>query len=534
MELERIIEPKRRLSDYKVRSYQQRFEYLDEWESNHREHQVEALLAQTKASKGQIISPCGTGKTRIQISSHVGEMIELSKAGKSGVFVIASHRLSLNRQLLGELIDVAIKCGVSFDIAYVGSYKCDLSKYYARYHNLGYTPDVSRHLITTSSKEIEKFVSEARYNGRHVLIASTYDSFARLKNIGSVDLTTFDEAHNTTQDDFKKNILETKPNLLKEYYFTATRKIAGADRGMNDETFYGKVLFDVFPKLMLAEGEIVCPQLHVIKGKEDQTTNSSNTDMLVKNTIEAFNFHKNKIKEASCSPEEIGAKLLVGCNSIEEMERIYHSKTISEQEFQAFAISSEGSYVNGTKCGKEEFFTRLNALGDSEDALIFNVDMLTEGIDLPSITGVMPLRNLGLTKLIQLIGRALRLHKIDRKKLYAGNIIPCQYKDYVKPYGYVIIPEHLSSIDHHNDMIKLAELFYSQYGTMADNLIIEEKFVDHQPERLKSMIPYPFKDGKDYELEHGEMSLIDEVNLAAFRADMAEPNSLDYLKRILS
>lgn len=518
------MDTSRRLSQYRVQQYSRNFESLDKYCSLHREHQVEAIRAASTSDKGQIISPCGTGKTRVQISLHIKEMIDLTQQGKCGVFVIASHRLSLNRHLLSEMVEIAVKCGLPCDILYLGSYKCDLAKYYAKYHHLGYSTQVSNHLATTDAELIEQFVAAAKVNGRHVIIASTYDSIARLKNIGQINLATFDEAHNTTQDDFTGNIFAIKASLLKQYYFTATRKVAGLDGGMNNEEFYGAKLFDAFPKQMLAAGEIVCPRLHRIRAADDQTTNTTNTGMLVKNIIEAYIRHKVAVKSSSCSPEEIGAKLLVGCNSIEEMGRIYNDIRPMAGSMKVFAISSKGCHTNWDKCTKEEFFTKLNALSDAEDALIFNVDMLTEGIDLPSITGVMPLRNLGLTKLIQMIGRALRLHKVDRQKLYAGDIIPCDYGKYVKPYGYVVIPQDLATIDHYDEMVKQADLFYSEYGTRAEELIIDEKYVPLEPQTLDSMIPFPFKDGKDYDLEHELSSLVDEINLRHFREEMAERN----------
>lgn len=521
------METGRRLSDLRVNPFTTNFNYFDQYLANHREHQIEALIAAHGADKGQIVSPCGTGKTRIQISLHVQEMIDLTKDSKCGIFVIASHRLSLNRQLLGQLVEVAVNCGLPFDVLYLGSYKCDLVKYYAKYLGLGYTPKVSSHLATTISAEIEQFVAAAKANNRHVIIASTYDSFARLKNIGPINLVTFDEAHNTLQDDFSANISVVKPQLMKEYYFTATRKVTakGIVGGMDNENFYGKVLYDIIPKLMISRGEIVFPRLHIVKGSKDQTTNTSNTGILVKNTIEAFFNHRGYVKDDSISPNDIGAKLLVGCNSIEEMLRIYNDveiRALAQKNVHVFAISSDGCYVNWNKCSKEEFFTKLGdeILTDPEDALIFNVDMLTEGIDLPGITGVMPYRNLGQTKLIQLIGRALRLHKIDRKRIYSGELEAGDYKNYVKPYGHFIVPENLSTINDYPEMIKTANLFYSEYGTRAEELVIQDKYVPMKAETLDSMIPYSFKDGKDYDLEHECSSLINEINLSNFTAHM--------------
>ena len=525
-----LMEQRRSLSNYKAKQYTKNFDYFNAYLAGNRYHQLSALWAIVNRNIGQIISPCGTGKTQIQTAIHIGGMIQLIQDYEYGVFVIASHRLMLNKQLLDQVIDLAVRCGLPFDVLYVGSYKSDLNSYYAKYRKeFGYTKEVSRHLATTDGKKIEAFVQNARDNFRNVIIASTYKSFAALKNIGTINITTFDEAHNITQKDFNKNILEVKPNILAQYFFTATRKTFGDDGGMNDKNFYGDVIFDANPKSMIEEGEIVEPRLHKIGGANDETTNATDTHMLVKNTIESFEEHKGYIKGNSCSPNNIGAKLLIGCDGVEEMGCIYNDpmfkKFVIDNNIKTFSISSEGgSNANWSKCGKEDFFAKLTSLSDSEDAVIFNVDMLTEGIDLPSITGVMPLRNLGLTKLIQLIGRAIRLHRLDRKRLYGKEIEPQDVKSFIKPYGYLIIPRHLASLNHHQEMINIASAFYSEYGTIPDKLIVPERFIDHQPNELKSMIPFNFKNGKDYDLEHQEFNLVEETKLHFFRDKMSNIN----------
>jgi superfamily II DNA or RNA helicase len=151
--------------------------------------------------------------------------------------------------------------------------------------------------------------------------------------------------------------------------------------------------------------------------------------------------------------------------------------------------------------------------------------MLTEGMDLPSITGVMPLRNLGLTKLIQLIGRALRLHKNDRVNLYSGSIMPGDYKKYVKPYGYLVVPKHLSSIDEYDKMIDTAKIFYSIYRTKAEELVIQEKFISHKPSTLNSVIPFNSKNVKDYVLDHTEINLVNEINLNNFKEEYSKASN---------
>jgi superfamily II DNA or RNA helicase len=523
MELEKQMEPRRKLSDYKRLIYSSHHEYFDRWQTDHRQHQIDAIRKikqdySVGITTGQVISPCGTGKTRIQISLHIENMICNSEPG---VYVIASHRLSLNRQLLGGLIEVAVNCGLSFDVLYIGSYQSALSNYYAKYHHFGYTSKVSRHLASTNYNDIEKFIAEAKDLNRHVIIASTYDSFSSLQNINPINIITFDEAHNTIQKDFTNNISKVKNNIIRQYFFTATRKVAGEIGGMNNKDFYGDILVDISPKEMLDCGEIVPPMLHMIDSETGETASSSNKDMLIKNTIEAFLAHRDMLKEYSSKPKEIGAKLLVGCNSINEMEEIYSALILEPManDMQMFAISSDRCSVNWINVSKEIFFSKLMDLTDAEDAIIFNVDMLTEGIDLPSITGVMPLRNLGLTKLIQLLGRALRLNQNDRNKLYTGDLDLSQR---TKPFGCLVMPRHLSTINEHEQMIETAINFYSYWGTMPDKIVVQEKYCKLQKQILPSMIPYQYQNGKEYQLQHSEMSLIEKIPLYMFRNDMIE------------
>jgi hypothetical protein len=526
-----LREPLNSLRDFDrllVKQEGNRFDYFSKYCDDNREHQNLARAAASTATIGQIISPCGTGKTRIQICLHVGGMIELSLKKECGVFVIASHRLALNRQLCDELAGVIIKCGLPIDILTIGSDRSDSKKYYAKYAKEGYTPDTSNQHGTLSAEECQTFIAQSKKLGRHVLVVSTYNSIDRLSNVGTIDLVTHDEAHNTVRLDFTNNILKIKDNILREYFFTATRKVADNNGGMNDASFYGssKPLIDILPQDMLEKGEIACPRIHSVGGANEETTNTYDTPMLVKNTIEAFQEHKKWIKFDAFSPDDIGAKIIIGCEGIKEMENIYNYPSFRQfalaNKVACFAISSKGGgaecYFNyqlnsdrPNKVSREEFFTALNSLSDAEDALIFNVDMLTEGIDLPTITGVMPMRNLGVIKLIQLIGRALRLTKTDRQRLYSNQIVPGDYKQYVKPYGHLILPRHLNSCNEYARMKEIVERIYAEYKSPIEEMVIQDKFNDQDSDDLNSMIRPDLEGGKDYTLHHNIMDVVSSV-----------------------
>jgi superfamily II DNA or RNA helicase len=508
----------------------ERFSYFDEYRKLNREHQNAALTAAQTSATGQINSPCGTGKTRIQICLHVASLIELSIQKKSGITVIASHRLALNRQLCDELVNVIVRCGLSFDILCIGSDRLETKKYYLKYaKQFGYTPETSRHLGSLNQKEIEKFIEQSRILGRHVLVVSTYNSIDRLQNVGVINLMTHDEAHNIVREDFTNNINLVKQNVIREYFFTATRKIRGKYDGMNNTEFYGEVLIDILAQDMLNKGEIACPRIHFITGKNEETTSAYNTHMLVKNTIEAFEKHRKIINENLMQHDEIGAKIIVGCISIQDMDDIFNYPEFKDwakkSNVKCFTISSKGGnecYINWIKVSKEEFFLELKNLSDPEDALIFNVDMLSEGIDLPTITGVMPMRNLDEIKLIQLFGRALRLIKRDRDRLYSGEINPSDYSKYIKPYGYIIFPRHLNSCNEFKRMEEIVNRIYAEYGTPFEQLVIQDKYIDTVPNDLDSMIQRDLDSNKDYALQHKMADVVSNIYIDIFEKMSAE------------
>jgi len=66
--------------------------------------------------------------------------------------------------------------------------------------------------------------------------------------------------------------------------------------------------------------------------------------------------------------------------------------------------------VDGKKKARGNWMKELR---DCDNALIFHYDILSEGIDVDGITGVVLLRNMQHAKLLQTIGRAVRVYKAN-------------------------------------------------------------------------------------------------------------------------
>ncbi len=488
-----IVVEQKRLPKSLMAEYRQDFSKYENFHSKHRPHQHKALKHLENEIIGQITIPTGTGKTRIQVDVHISDMIEKTKNNQTGVYVIGAHRLALCSQLLYDIVEVAIPCGLQFDVLQVNSntftndaIRTQLRKEGKIDDNLRAFNDlISKGKSTTRQDEVFDFVNTAKANNRHVIIVSTYHSINKLSVLPEIDICTYDEAHITLGENFTDNISQVQPIIKKNFFFTATRKVVGTFSGMNDTEKFGEVLYSLSPRSMIEAGEIVPPRLHSIRISEDaEDGNYDNNKMLIKTISESFAQHKVMIKECSAKPDLIGAKLLVSCTGSKELKTIISSMPFrlwcDDNNIKVFSFSTNddvGYRFNFKEVTRTELFSKMNDLTDSEDAIIFHIDILTEGIDLPSITGVMPLRNLNQSKLIQTIGRATRLLSYDRQQLYSGQISPNQPKTYVKPYCWFLVPQLFESLGDFNSMKRLLRDIMNSYDVRPEEFASMDRFI---------------------------------------------------------
>ena len=519
-----------------ISKYQQDFSVYDSFHEKHREHQKKALKHLQVESIGQISLPTGTGKTRVQVDIHIADMIDKTKKGESGVYVIGAHRLALCSQLLYDIVEVAMPCGINFDILYVGSERFNNDKIRTRMRSNGDIHDnlrafddkISRGINTTRQDEVVTFVNEAKANNRHVIAVATYHSFHKLSLLPKIDICTYDEAHITVGDDFSGNIALVKPVIEKNFFFTATRKVIGSHSGMNNTELYGDVLYSVAPRTMIEAGEIVAPLLHSIKISDDsETGNFDNSKMLFKTIKEGFTQHRIKIKHHSAVPEKIGAKLLISCSGSDELREILASEELkqwcNENSIKVLSFSSNpdvGYHFNFEKTTRSELFDIMEDLKDEEDAILMHIDILTEGIDLPSITGVMPLRNLNQSKLIQTVGRATRLVRADRTRLYSGALLPQQKTHFIKPYCWFLVPQLFSSLGDYNQMLRLLREIMNTYQMKPEEFSSADRFLAETDVVLPKVTEGDTvaKREKECNLKH----VFEDIYLAEFQEEMGE------------
>jgi superfamily II DNA or RNA helicase len=504
--------------------YKPNFNYFDTWRKHHRDHQIQAIKSMQGKNTGQVSLPTGTGKTRVQIDVHVEQMIDMLKHDARGVFAIGAHRLALCQQLLEQLIGVSVNSGIPFNILFVGSARFPEDKIHAEFKNQGFNKYVNSAVSTTLSNEIRGAAQDAAEKRRHLICVSTYHSFDRLKALGGINTCTYDEAHVLVgNDDFSNNLAVVRPNIARNFFFTATRKVQGLTNGMNDKNLFGNVLCDIPPRRLILAGEIVPPKIHVVKTTE--IGDYDNHTMLVRTVKEGYAQHRVLVKAATEEPDNIGAKLLITTTGNKELFELHDDDDFRsfcvQNNIKTFAYSSEfGAFVNFEPKSRYDAMKIMCGMKEYEDAIMLHIDVLTEGIDLPSITGVMPFRELNNLKLLQTIGRAGRLIPEDRKRLYEGEygvprIVNAQLDGFIKPCSWVIFPELFRSLGNAEAMKSAIRAIIRTYEVPTEEYNVMDRFLANPDDDKGRITPIdtPNRSQRESSLTHLlEDVMIEEAN----------------------
>ena len=376
--------------------------------------------------RGQIILPTGCGKTIIQ-----AELIRQRIAFGDKTFVVFSPRILLSMQLLREYVEFFSSHRI--EATYLNVNSGEVSERELNEIRLRAGLQWSNINSTTSSEAIVEQCRRAIERNTPFIISCTYQSAERLleaqRLLGHnlVDLQVNDEAHYLVSTEFQNYHAIGK----RVVSFTATQRFTDDDDGwgMNNEERFGPIIYTKSPRQMVDAGEMVPPAIHIVRIQDRTSDLSNDYRCLAKCIVSSFRAHDVVVREKSRN--QLSGKLMVICEGQRSLEGIMGTPEIARlraENIRLFALCSDyginidGRLVNNTSAAKEELLGELQALKDDEKAVILQVDMLSEGIDVPGITGIMPIRNLGRNKFIQNLGRATRLDKTDRTRIYAGEI----------------------------------------------------------------------------------------------------------------
>jgi superfamily II DNA or RNA helicase len=298
----------------------------------------------------------------------------------------------------------------------------------------------------TSPRLISEFVETAKLQNLPCIFFSTYNSAERINDAVStekISIVVNDEAQYLVQEQFH-DIIHIL-NFDRCYFFTATTIHTPSDkgRGMNNKDSYGDVIYLMTPRQAIDMGKMVRPRMHFVIPTSGSSYNKDDFQASLGKIIsDAFAQHNYAIGQFN------KAKLLVSVKGVADIEKFFQSKEykgLSRTGVKIYAVASDdkiGNNINGEKVSRREFLNRLKEDGKNpmNEIIILHFDILAEGIDVPGITGIMPLRTLGKSKFLQTFGRAARLDIEDRARIENGEIKPSDLNEMNKPYSWVIVP----------------------------------------------------------------------------------------------
>jgi len=340
-------------------------------------------------NKGQVIVPTGGGKTLTMITDGLREF----QSETPQTIVVVCPRILLAGQLSSEFLEFILNA----EVLHVHSGE-------------------THHESTTNPGAIRRWVDT--HNSRHQLIFTTYNSLQRLVDAEiDVDTIYFDEAHNSVKRNFFPATEYYSANANRCYFFTATPKhsVVATKPGMNHSEVYGNVICQVPAPELVNAGYILSPK--VVIHEVQSAANCGNI------------FERDKIALIDSIDEHQSGKILICAKATKQIVNlISQTDFCSQLESRGYSwmyiTAKTGAVIDGKKVNREVFFDTLNAWGkDSfKKFVVIHHSILSEGINVNGLEGVLFMRNMDFIGISQTIGRVIRLG--DKSKKFGLVVIP--------------------------------------------------------------------------------------------------------------
>lgn len=367
-----------------------------------------------KSSRGKVIMPCGTGKTRVGV--------RVMDAMRCQLTLVICPALSLVKQNLDCYLETSAK---AFDSLIV----CSDSS----------TADEARNEYgievptTTSPDEIIAAVHRCRKHGRMVVFG-TYQSVEQIaqawkrSNLPSFDLIVFDEAHRTagTEGLFSVGLHDKHVPAKKRLYLTATpRTIRAAAKSkacqdgietvcMDDERLYGpefyRLEFSEAVRLgLLTDYKVIIFGVKASLAAEWASAKFDASGIAGRiGLIKAMQKY-NISKVISYHSSNANSRRFAGGDStgISFPEMFQRLKDAKQVKGNVWVRSLDGATPVNVR---NETLKELSELPKTTRAVVSNCRVFTEGVDCPAVDAVAFMDpKSSVTDIVQAIGRCMRL-----------------------------------------------------------------------------------------------------------------------------
>ena len=341
-------------------------------------------------ARGRLVMPTGAGKT---LTEAVLLDWQFKNNSKTKIHLVLAPRIMLGNQLLGE---------------YKGFLGAEAFRAIA-FHSGEHTAEDGikwKEVATTQKSVVEEAYANAQKLNQHLVVFSTYHSCGKLEGI-NFDTIIADESQYCVAENFNASFRSLTGRV--RLAFTATEKMTASNSGfgLNNEELYGTRWYYISPDELIKRGRIVPPRLHIM--------HAETVDEGASIVSQVTEIAQEQIKLTETTLEF--SKVLFAMSGTDDVKTVEDNIKTLKDTFPTHSIftitSRNGAQINGVEVKRKQFMQDLKTC---ENALIFHYDILSEGIDVDGITGVAIMRNMGLSKLLQTIGRAIRLYKPDPSK----------------------------------------------------------------------------------------------------------------------
>ena len=381
--------------------------------------------------KGVIIAATGSGKTHLQAKM----IIRLAQILDGfGVVVVKSPRIQLTQQLTKDIQKIAIKENINVDSIMFHSGKgIDLVEEVDQNNE----DEVRRAIAqskaigaTTDLNDVKSKIEECEKANKLLIIQSTYHSFDKLCSLFLKENITVDMILND-ECQYVETFGHSDCIATREYFFTATvtkgnvggkQMFSGNEGSEVINSDFGVEIYRLTPSKAIAKG-IITPASYINVQMNDVTELEAKE--LSHKTIVKSHSELKKVKKGNAT------NMLVTESGVAQIKAL--TKPNSElmqwcdENRRVLTVASIYGTVtdNGENISRQEFGERLVKYSKDEntDLIVVHYDILSEGIDVPSMHGVLFLRNVSTAKFYQILGRCLRT-------------------SFGKDYGYLIVPSY--------------------------------------------------------------------------------------------
>lgn len=391
------------------------------------EHQTNCLdiMRDLEPGRYQYEVPCGAGKTLIIAWDAFSRMQAVIKAGMGSITFLVGPRLALLEQHQNSIYGQSVN--LTFDINELGF--CSQKKFTKDTCEDDYT--LKNVETTCDPDDLIAACTAALQDKSHLQVYITYHSLSTAINAlikAGIKGTAiyFDEAHNLVPgfgndaDHNSKNlkILEGDLPFDWAHFFTATRKIQlHGIYGMDREDLYGKQLVSIHPKTLIDKGIITGLELiGVMAPLQDRVELDLDSDAGKESCDLAFITRSLEVHHKSRG--EKGWKAIAFCKGADSKR---FSKIQEELEDKFGDIGLETFSMNASTASSERKII-LEKFAKAKYAVLLNYDIVSEGIDISSVTAVLIGRNMNSIKALQAACRSCRLTDTDRANLKNGII----------------------------------------------------------------------------------------------------------------